>query len=114
MKISKEIAFLFLSAFYLLTTSAVTVSTVIDSIPTSGAKRIVEKRGQSKEIPPRFVIQRRHIPLAKEIPSPSVHIGATEFPPVRNEQCITVRSPLVYFLKSFHYSSFCDRAPPVA
>lgn len=112
MKTLKNIAFLLLASFYLTTACALSVSVVIDAIPSSGAKAIVAHDGQSKEIPPKLTIQRRHMSLAKDLPCPSVHIGVTEFPSVTEEQSIAVRFPFVQNSNAYYYSSFCDRAPP--
>lgn len=114
MKTLKNIAFILLASFYLTTACAVTVNAVIEAIPSSGAKAIAAHNGQSKEIPPKLTIQRRHMPLAKDIPCPTVHIGATEFPPIIDEQSIAVRFSFVEYSHAYYYSSFCDRAPPLA
>ena len=114
MKTLKNIAFLLLASFYLTSASAFTVNAVIGAIPSSGTKALVADDGQSREIPPKLTMQRRHMPLAKDIPCPSVHIGALAFPSVDDEQQIVARTPFVHYSNGNYYSSFCDRAPPVA
>ena len=113
MKTLKNIAFFLLASFYLTTACALSVSVVIDAIPSSGAKAIVAHNGQSKEISPKLTIQRRHMPLTKDIPCPSAHIAATEFPPIIDEHYVAVRFPSVKYTNAYYYSSFCDRAPPL-
>jgi hypothetical protein len=110
----RHIAFLLLASFYLATSCAITVSVVIGGIPSSGAKTIVAHNGRSKEIPPKFMIQRRHLSLAKVIPCPSVHIAETEFPTNSDVEPIVLRPLAVKHTNAYDYASFCDRAPPVA
>ncbi len=114
MKIPKYIAFLLLASLYLTMACGITVSVVSEAMPCSGANAIDTGNGQSGEIPAKLTAQGQYIPLAKDIPCPSVHVGVTEFPPIADEHGVVVKSTCVRYSTAYFNSSSRDRAPPVA
>ncbi len=114
MKALKHISFILLATIYLASACTYSVNVLASGIPASGADTVVAHDGQTKNLPQKLSVQRRHIPLVNDIPCPSVHIGEAEFPPVVDEQILAIRIPSCKPTTAYYYSSFCDRAPPLA
>jgi hypothetical protein len=112
MKGLKNIALVLLGLFYLTTACAVTVAVITEGIPSSGAKAIVADTGATKEIPPKRIEPRRHMPMVKQISVPLAIVRTVEFPLLLNEWETVADSPALPNHSHNEHSPNGNRAPP--
>jgi hypothetical protein len=114
MKLFNNIAYLLLASFYVATASTLTISVVIEGIPSSGAKAIVADTGVSIDIPAPRIERGRHMPMVKQIPVPSAIVQTFKFPRLSNDWKAIAASPTIPIHSNNEYSPSGNRAPPAS
>jgi len=115
MKAIRYISFFVLASIYLAVACATTLSLVVPLYSGKGPAEFVARTCHTKDSPPqKTFVQRRHIPLVKQLTIPVETACPVEFPNDNQEPSFVHQYTHSVSSLTYYSSSLRDRAPPVA
>jgi hypothetical protein len=110
----RHIGLVLLAALYLTVAQGAALQIVQPSYTGSGPSAFAPLTGSPKDPPKKSLTTRRHLPLVKQ-GSISQEYWHPTAPPLKCDQAVRLQeSPLFSWCRSYLYSRFCKRAPPIA